>query len=310
MSVLQIKYRPQDFSEVIGQKDAVASLRQVLKEKRAHSFLFIGPSGTGKTTIARIAAGECGCLPRDIIEIDAASNTGVDDMRKLQDVLQYRPFGEGKARGIILDECHMLSKAAWNSLLKVTEEPPTYVYFFLCTTEPGKVPATIRNRCHQAILKAVSDKDLNRILNWVAEEEQLDVDETVAQIIVKEAKGSPRQLLVNLAAAGHCTNKTEAAAALHSALETDAILEFCRFMTTNGSWVKAMGVVEKLEGTSPESARIVFCNYMASVLKSAKTEEKAMAGLRLLECFSTPYNASEGMAPLYLSIGRALYAAD
>src|SRR5438128_345223 len=121
---LLTKYRPSCFEEILGQEAVVRSLFNALTKRSSHAFLFSGPSGTGKTTLARLAAAQLQCHPRDIQEVDAASNTGVDDMRGVSADLLYKPLGDGAVKVVILDEAQMLSKQAWNSLLKVIEESP------------------------------------------------------------------------------------------------------------------------------------------------------------------------------------------
>ncbi len=131
MEPLHLKYRPKDFDEVVGQDAVVKSLQQAVKNNAGHTFLFTGLSGVGKTTLARITAATVGCVSSNLIEIDAATHTGVDDMRDVTFSLKYKPIGVGSVKVIIVDECHMLSKSAWNSLLKVLEEPPAWVYWML-----------------------------------------------------------------------------------------------------------------------------------------------------------------------------------
>lgn len=308
-NALHDKYRPTHFDDVTGQDHVTKSLRNVVKKRTSHAFLFSGPSGCGKTTLARIAAAELGCEERAVQEINTADKTGVEHMRELQDMLQFRPFGSDGPRAVILDECHMLSRNAWNSLLKLVEEPPEFVYLFFCTTEPGKVPKTIKTRCASYDLKLVKEKELTVLVEWVADEEGLNVDETVISVIVKAANGSPRQALVNLAQTWHAKNKKEAEKILEQASSSDATYELCQAITSpNCSWLKAMGIFAKIEEeqVNPEGVRIVVCHYLSSVAKSAKTNDRAGAALELLDCFSTSYNPSEGYAPLLMSIGRAV----
>ena len=146
-TALYRKYRPQTFKEVLGQDHIVKVLQSSIElDKIAHAYIFSGSRGTGKTSVARIFAKELGTSANDITEIDAASNTGVDDIRALNESVNTIPF-ESKYKIYILDEAHMLSKSAWNALLKTLEEPPKHVIFILATTEFEKIPETVVSRC-------------------------------------------------------------------------------------------------------------------------------------------------------------------
>ena len=303
------KYRPQSFADVIGQDAVVRSLIGICRRKDTQVFLFSGPSGCGKTTLARIVAKEYGVEDKSVMELDAASRTGVDDMRQLQEILQYRPFGDSGKRALILDECHALSKQAFDSLLKSLEDPPAHIVWCFCTTNPSKIPKTLQTRCTKFDLKEVSDKDLGDLYDFICDEEKINLPGDVGDLLIREAKGSPRQLLSNLVVARTARNKKEAAELLKTAIETDASLELCQFIANgNGSWSKCMGLLNKLEGDNPESIRILVANYLGSCLKNSKSDEAAVAFMTRLDAFSTPYIGTDGMAPLLLSIGRALFA--
>jgi DNA polymerase-3 subunit gamma/tau len=137
------KYRPQSFSDVVGQEQAIELLTSSIKQNKiSHAYLFCGGRGTGKTTVARIVAREVGCNDEDIIEIDAASNRGIDEIRELREAVRTAPFSS-PYKVYIIDEAHMLTKEAANALLKTLEEPPRHVIFILATTDPEKLPTTI-----------------------------------------------------------------------------------------------------------------------------------------------------------------------
>jgi DNA polymerase-3 subunit gamma/tau len=269
--------------------------------------LFFGPSGTGKTTISRIAALEVGCDPQNIMEIAAAVYTGVDEMRSVLESLQYKSFGKSGVKAIIVDECHRLSKNAWDSILKATEEPSPHVFWFLCTTEIDKVPKTIQTRCTSVTLKAVSNEDLRKLVEHVAKTERYKASDGVIDLVVREAGGSPRQVLVNLAACSDVTDRKEAADLLKSAAEAEDINVLAQFLLKPGSWKTAMNIVNKLENENPESIRIRICNYMAKVARSAETPERVCQILSILSAFGTPYRDSENLGPLLMSIGQVLF---
>jgi DNA polymerase III gamma/tau subunit len=303
-------YRPRSFKTVRGQDEQIKKLESVLKKGTSQAFIFVGPSGCGKTTLARIVAKHVGCDTADVVDVDAATNSGADETRKLQEVMSFRPIGGGDKRAIIIDECHGLSQKAWDTLLKTIEEPSEKAFWFFCTTNPGKVPKTIMTRCTRIELKLLNDRELERIINRVTEKEEIDLDDGVKQVIITEAFGSARQALVNLSAAEHCTNRKEAAKAIGAVLEGDPIRELCQFLLKPGSWLKAMAIVAKFpeDDRNYEGRRIIVCNYMGSVLKGAKSDDAATRALEILEAWSSPYNSSEGAAPFLLSIGRTMFA--
>jgi DNA polymerase III gamma/tau subunit len=310
MEALHTKHRPIGFDTVVGQSHVIKPLQGVLDKGTSQCFIFSGPSGTGKTTLARICAAYLECSDRDIMEVDAATFSGIDKMREVQNLMRYKPIGGGQGRAIIVDEAHGLSRQAWDALLKPTEEPNKNVYWFFATTNPAKIPATLKTRAAHFALKPVSDNDLQKVIDRVMKKEKLSVPEGVQQVIIREAGNSPRQALSNLAMCAECSTAREASALLHAAQESDATIELCRFLLQPGSWLKAMAIFEKLKDESPEGVRIVICNYMGKVLASAKNDKAAMATLGLLECFSNSFNQAEGHAPLLLAIGRAMYSGD
>lgn len=306
MASLHVKHRPGSFEDIVGHAAVLKSIRGVLSRKSSQAFLFHGPAGTGKTTLARIVAGEVGCEPTYVLEVDAATNTGVDNVREIQEKLRYLPLGGKGNRAIILDEAHMLSKSAWNSLLKVIEEPPAHVFWFLCTTEVDKVPATIKSRCSAIGLSALTHDQIRVIVKRVAKAERMRVHDDVLEVIVSESRGSPRQALVNLDLCADAETRKQASEILKSAIASDATLTLCRFLVSGGSWAKAMDIVADLKDENPESVRIVVCNYVAAVLKKTKSAKDAGPLLAILDAFEGTFNQSEKQAPLLLALGRIL----
>lgn len=304
---LHTKYRPTCFEDVVGQDQAVRALRGILERQESQAFLFSGPAGTGKTTLARQTAVALGCEPNRIHEISGSIYTGVDSMREILDILRYKPFGISNHRAILIDEAHRLSKQAWDALLKDIEEPPTDSYWLFCTTEVHKIPNTIKTRCSHFNLKPVPHKELTKLIKWVCEQENIKLAEGVLDMILDKSGGSPRQALANLSLTVTAQNRREAADLIEAGEETDASLALCRFLSDGrGSWVKAMSLVDALEDESPEGIRILVCNYIGKAIRGARDDKTAIKFLSILENFKEPYNSSEGMGPLMISIGRTL----
>ena len=207
-------YRPQRFDEVAGQEHIITTLRHAVEENKiAHAYLFCGPRGTGKTTIAKLLAKAINCTgnPKpcdecenckeiasgnhpDVIEIDAASNNGVDEVRNLIDKVKYAPT-QGKYKVYIIDEVHMLSTGAFNALLKTLEEPPSYVIFILATTEVQKIPVTVMSRCQRYDFKRITVDTIVTHLQKLTEAEHISVEDKALAYIAKAADGAMRDAL-------------------------------------------------------------------------------------------------------------------
>jgi DNA polymerase-3 subunit gamma/tau len=189
------RYRPADFSEVRGQEPIVTALKAALaKGTTAHAYLFSGGRGTGKTSVARILAKELGVSPKDLYEIDAASNRGIDDIRELREGVWAMPF-ESPYKFYIIDEAHMLTKEAWNALLKTLEEPPRHAVFVLATTEMHKVPDTIQSRCEVYSFKQPTREVLAQIVADVSKKEGFTLERSAAELVALLADGSFRDAL-------------------------------------------------------------------------------------------------------------------
>lgn len=219
---LPLKYRPMTFSDVVGQENVVKTLRNAIESNRiANAYLFIGSRGIGKTTLSRIFAKALNCRHEgdsgsiepcgkcvncheiaagrslDVIELDAASHNKVEDVRPIIEAVQFQPV-TSKYKIFIIDECHMLSAAAWNALLKTLEEPPPYVKFVFATTEGDKVLATIVSRCQRFDLRRIQTNDIVSRLKYICGKENIDADEDALLAIARGAEGGMRDALSSL----------------------------------------------------------------------------------------------------------------
>ena len=223
--VIARKYRPQSFADVVNQEHVKTTLENAISQNRiAHGYIFSGQRGTGKTTIARILGrclncvkgptatpcGECAsCLEItaggtvDIIEIDAASNRGINEMRELRENVRYQPARD-RYKIFIIDEAHQITNEAFNALLKTIEEPPPWAVFVLCTTESHKIPATIASRCQHFSFRSVDFEDLTRRMAWICEQEGIEADPEALAVIAAAGEGSVRDSLSALDQAIAC----------------------------------------------------------------------------------------------------------
>lgn len=227
--VLALKYRPCDFSELVGQKQTVKTLTNSIKNEQIHNgFLFSGTRGVGKTTIARIFAKSINCEKRisdkpcgkciscieitqgrsiDLIELDAASNTGVDNMREILTNAQYKP-NRDRYKIYLIDEVHMLSNSSFNALLKTLEEPPSHVKFLMATTEPQKIPITILSRCLQFNLNKINKEEIIKHLKFIMDKESIEYEDSALEKIADFGNGSIRDSLSLLDQAISFSNKS------------------------------------------------------------------------------------------------------
>src|SRR5271157_5034388 len=227
--VIARKYRPQTFGELIGQEHVKTTLENAITSRRlAHGYIFSGQRGTGKTTVARILArclnceqgptatpcGVCASCREiaagsgvDVIEIDAASNRGINEMRELRENVRYRPARD-RYKIFIVDEAHQITKEAFNALLKTLEEPPEWVVFILCTTEAYEIPNTIASRCQHFSFRSVDFVEVMNRMRYIVKEEGIEASDEVLSVVAHAGEGSVRDSLSALDQAIACCGQT------------------------------------------------------------------------------------------------------
>lgn len=259
------KYRPKKFSQMVGQKSAVAQLENMVESDNIpHAVMLYGSSGCGKTTAARILAHKIGCSPSDIKEYNSADFNGVEDVRKIRQVMNSKGVSGG-SRVWILDEVHLCSREAMTALLKHLEEPPDWIYFILCTTHPDKLLPAIHTRCTKLAFGEVSERDLCSLLFDVSLKENAVIIKEALEKIAEQSRGSPRQALVTLQQVMGLPPDQQLDAVQKTEAKREGI-EICRLLLDSRTTWPAMAAVIKSVQEEPESLRHMVLAYMTTVL--------------------------------------------
>ena len=327
--VLYRKWRPKKFSDVSGQPQVTRTLENELKSGRInHAYLFTGSRGTGKTTCAKILAKAVNCLnPQDgnpccecenckgiddgsildVVEMDAASNRGIDDIRAVIDEAQFRP-ARGKYRVYIIDEVHMLTDQAFNALLKTLEEPPEHVVFILATTEVHKLPSTILSRCQRFDFNRISPEDIKNRLKFVAENENASIDDDAALLIAAIADGAMRDALSLMdRCLGTSTHITSEIVRNSAGLARKDYLFELSTACINKNTAKALEVLSRLHRESKDMARL--CDELLDHFRSLMMIKCTRNPLSHIVMSSDEFEMAQTQSD-YLTLGEIVYIMD
>lgn len=294
------KYRPKKIEDVVGQGGASNMVKEWIENNDIpHTIMFTGPSGTGKTTMARILADKLDCASKDIIEINIADSRGIDTAREIRTRATSKPMFGGKARVWILDEFHQATKDCQNALLKVLEEPKDWVYYIICTTEPGKLLRTITTRCNEVKCKSVSGPDMGMFLNKVWKKEEGVPKKDVIKRIVDCADGSPRKAIKLLESIIRLKTEAEMLEAVQQSESREFGINLARCMIfpgKDGGFKNACRMLLNMED-DPETVRQIAMSYaMKVMLGGGKLANRAA---KMLSCFQEPiYSAPKQLLAL------------
>ncbi|MBV8894943.1 MAG: DNA polymerase III subunit gamma/tau [Acidobacteriaceae bacterium] len=334
--VIARKYRPQNFTELIGQEHVQKTLANAISSNRlAHGYIFSGQRGTGKTTVARILARCLNCIHGptptpcgvcascieisagnsiDVIEIDAASNRGINEMREIRENVRYRPARD-RYKVFIIDEAHQITKEAFNALLKTLEEPPEWVVFILCTTEANEIPNTIASRCQHFTFRSVDFAELMQRMRYIVEQEGIQADDDVLSVIAQAGEGSVRDSLSALDQAIACCGNTLNVETIRSLLGMFGTESLCAVAEAvnqqDGS--RMLEIVDELERNGQSLQH--FCRELARYWRNLLVAKIAPKSTRLIAAsdneqkglLQTAESFSEEDLTRYLNLTLELY---
>ena len=280
---LHLKYRPSTLEEMWGNAAIKKSLPDAMINSR--TYIFTGPRGCGKTTLARIMANMVGTHEMDLIEIDAADNTGVDDARKIKESARCGPL-KSKFKFYIIDEAHRLSGAAMDSLLKTLEEPPEYCFFALATTELAKLKETIRSRAKVYEVKPLSEDERKSFIQTICKKEGFRLSPKIRDHIIEVCEGVPREMLVAMDTARGVDDDDMAIELIQGGAAQKEIKELCQALLKNAPWKEIAVILKSLYAKEdPENMRYAILGYMNAVALNSGSPRAFDIGDEFLESF-------------------------
>lgn len=283
---LYLKHRPTNLDQIRGNLDVVQTLKGMLGDHDTcpHSFLLHGPTGCGKTTIARIIAKELNSSGSDLREVDSADFRGIDTIRDIRRTSEYMPM-ESDCRLWIIDECHKLTNDAQNALLKILEDTPAHVYFVLCTTEPQKLLPTIKGRCQQFQVKQLDEDQMYKLLRRTVAREEAQLTKEVYDVIIQDSLGHPRNALQILEQVLNVPEERRIEVAKQTAAEQSQSIELCRALLNKKPWAEINKILTGLKDQDAEGIRRVVLGYCQAILLKS---DVVRAG-RVMEEFLDPF---------------------